>query len=105
MKKELIFDVKFPYRNNFQIYAFRFGSGRPSAAIAGAMRGDEARRQFICSQVVKNLAGIERERCFSLIRSRRQVRMRLCTGSRNIQKRGGGRACMYGLENGTYALF
>ncbi|MDR2446045.1 MAG: succinylglutamate desuccinylase/aspartoacylase family protein [Treponema sp.] len=59
MKKELIFDLKSPYRNNFQIYAFRFGNGRPSAAIVGAMRGDEAQQQFICSQVVKNLIGIE----------------------------------------------
>jgi predicted deacylase len=58
--KEILFDLKSPYRNNFQIYAFRFGSGRHSVAIVGAMRGDEVQQQFICSQVVKNLIDIER---------------------------------------------
>jgi predicted deacylase len=59
MKKELLFDLKSPYRNNFQIHGFRFGEGRKAVAIVGAMRGDEVQQQFICSQLVKNLIEIE----------------------------------------------
>jgi predicted deacylase len=59
MKKEILFDLKSPYRNNFQIHGFRFGEGKKSVAIVGAMRGDEIQQQFICSQLVKNLIEIE----------------------------------------------
>jgi len=59
MKKEVLFDLKSPYRNNFRIYGYRFGEGRKSVAIVGSMRGDEVQQQFICSQLVKNLTDIE----------------------------------------------
>ncbi|MDR3260903.1 MAG: succinylglutamate desuccinylase/aspartoacylase family protein [Tannerella sp.] len=59
MKKELLFDLKSPYRNNFQIHGFRFGEGKKTVAIVGAMRGDEIQQQFMCSQLVKNLIDIE----------------------------------------------
>jgi predicted deacylase len=61
MKKELLFDLKSPYRSNFQIHGFRFGEGKKTVAIVGAMRGDEVQQQFICSQLVKNLIEIEEE--------------------------------------------
>jgi predicted deacylase len=61
MKKELLFDLKSPYRSNFQIHGFRFGEGKKTVAIVGAMRGDEVQQQFICSQLVKNLIEIEKE--------------------------------------------
>jgi predicted deacylase len=59
MKREILFDLKSPYRNNFQIHGFRFGEGKKAVAIVGAMRGDEIQQQFICSQLVKNLIEIE----------------------------------------------
>jgi len=59
MKKEILFDLKSPYRNNFQIEGFRFGEGRKAVAVVGSMRGDEIQQQFICSQLVKNLIEIE----------------------------------------------
>jgi len=59
MKKEILFDLKSPYRNNFQIQGFRFGEGKKTVAIVGSMRGDEVQQQFICSQLVKNLIDIE----------------------------------------------
>ncbi|OAV69288.1 ectoine utilization protein EutE [Bacteroidales bacterium Barb4] len=61
MRKELLFDLKSPYRNNFQIHGFRFGEGKKSVAIVGSMRGDEVQQQFICSQLVKNLIEIEKK--------------------------------------------
>jgi predicted deacylase len=60
MKREILFDLKSPYRHNFQIIGYRFGAGAPRAAIVGSLRGDEIQQQYICSQVVKNLAELER---------------------------------------------
>jgi len=59
MKQEILFSMKSPYRDEFKIQGFRFGSGKKSVAIMGAMRGDEVQQQFTCSQVVKNLMELE----------------------------------------------
>lgn len=59
MKQEILFSMKSPYRDEFKIQGFRFGSGEKSVAIVGAMRGDEVQQQFTCSQVVKNLMELE----------------------------------------------
>lgn len=48
-----------PFRDTFRIHGFRFGSGKKSLAIVGAMRGDEIQQQYICSQVVRQLATLE----------------------------------------------
>lgn len=59
MEQEILFSMKSPYRDEFKIQGFRFGSGEKSVAIVGAMRGDEVQQQFTCSQVVKNLMELE----------------------------------------------
>ena len=61
MKKELIFSMASPFRDTFRIHGYRFGSGKKSLAIVGAMRGDEVQQQYICSQLVHRLAGMETE--------------------------------------------
>lgn len=61
MKKEIIFRMASPMRDEFKIKAFRFGSGAPTLAIVGAMRGDEIQQQYICSQMVKSLKKLEDE--------------------------------------------
>lgn len=60
MKQEIIFQMKSPYRDDFKIQGFRFGEGKKTMAIVGAMRGDEVQQQFICSQIVKNLIELEK---------------------------------------------
>ncbi len=50
--------MKSPYRDDFKIHGFRFGEGKKTAAIVGAIRGDEV-QQFIASQIVKNLKELE----------------------------------------------
>ena len=52
MKRELLFVLPSPFRDEFRIQGFRFGSGQKSIAIVGAMRGDELQQQFVCSQLV-----------------------------------------------------
>lgn len=59
MKRELLFVLASPFRDEFRIQGFRFGSGKKSIAIVGAMRGDELQQQFICSQLVSTLQDLE----------------------------------------------
>ena len=59
MNKELLYTMRSPYRDDFRIWGFRFGSGSKSVAIVGAMRGDEVQQQYVCSQLVHQLDLIE----------------------------------------------
>ncbi len=61
MKKEILFTMKSPLRDDFRIRGFRFGSGKSTLAILGAMRGDEIQQQFICSRMVQLLEKLESE--------------------------------------------
>ena len=53
--------MKSPYREAFHISGYVFGGGEKSVAIVGAMRGDEVQQQFVCSQLVRILGGLERD--------------------------------------------
>lgn len=59
MKKEIVFQMKSTYRDDFRILGYRFGSGENTVCIVGPMRGDEVQQQYICSQIVQRLQGIE----------------------------------------------
>lgn len=61
MRKEILFSMASPYRDDFRIWGYRFGSGKKSLAIVGAMRGDEVHQQFICAQLVSTLSKMEEE--------------------------------------------
>lgn len=50
-----------PYRDNFRIKAYRFGSGKKALAIVGTMRGDEVQQQFICARLVNELKLLEQQ--------------------------------------------
>ena len=41
MRKETIFEMTSPCRDNFRITGYHFGNGEKTIAIVGAMRGDE----------------------------------------------------------------
>lgn len=59
MKREILYTLKSPFRDDFKIQGFRFGSGTKRVAIVGPMRGDEVQQQFVCSQIVQALSRIE----------------------------------------------
>lgn len=61
MRKEILFEMKSPYRDTFQIVGYWFGSGPKTVAVVGAMRGDEIQQQYICACLVDALKGIERK--------------------------------------------
>ena len=59
MKRERLFVMPSPFRDEFRIHGFRFGSGKKSMAVVGAMRGDELQQQFVCSRLVHTLQDME----------------------------------------------
>jgi len=61
MKIQTIFSMKSPYRDDFRIKAYTFGSGRKALCVVGSMRGDELQQQYIGSRLVALLRTAEAE--------------------------------------------
>ncbi len=61
MKKEILYTLASPYRDDFRIYGYRFGSGKKSLAVVGAIRGDEIQQQYTCASLIKRLKALEEE--------------------------------------------
>lgn len=59
MKKECIYTLKNQYRDDLNIYGYRFGKGEKAACVVGAIRGNEVQQLYICSQLVKSLKRLE----------------------------------------------
>jgi len=59
MKKKVIFSLKSPYREQLDIIGYRFGHGKKSLAIVGAMRGNEVQQMYVCSRMVQELKKLE----------------------------------------------
>lgn len=60
MRKETLFHLKSPYRDDLRIRGYRFGKGEKAACIVGSLRGNEVQQLYVCSQIVKTLAELER---------------------------------------------
>lgn len=54
MKKKILFSLKSPYREQLDIIGFRFGHGKKSLAIVGAMRGNEVQQMYVCYNNYQN---------------------------------------------------
>ncbi|MBP0984500.1 MAG: succinylglutamate desuccinylase/aspartoacylase family protein [Oscillospiraceae bacterium] len=61
MKKEILYSIKSPYREPLDIIGFRFGSGSPSLAVVGAMRGNEVQQMYVCARLVRELKKLEKK--------------------------------------------
>lgn len=61
MKKEIIYSLSGLYRDDFRVTGYRFGTGEKTCCIIGSLRGDEIQSLYICSQLVKTLAEIEKK--------------------------------------------
>ena len=59
MKREILYTMKMPYRQDFLLEGFRFGEGEKSCAVVGGIRGDEVQQMYTCARLVKALAEIE----------------------------------------------
>lgn len=60
MNRKILFEMNSVYRDSFRVAGYEFGHGEKSACIIGAMRGNEIQQLYICSQLVKRLAEIEK---------------------------------------------
>lgn len=60
MNKQTLFTMPSPYRENFNIDGYYFGSGEKSCCIVGSIRGNEIQQLYICSQIIKVLTNLER---------------------------------------------
>ena len=59
MKKEILYEIKGLYRDDFRITGYKFGSGEKSVCIVGSMRGNEFQQIYVCSHLVKKLKALE----------------------------------------------
>ena len=50
-----------PYRDTFRIWGYRFGSGKKSLAVIGALRGDEVHQQLVCAELISRLRVMEEQ--------------------------------------------
>ncbi len=59
MKRKILFSLKSPYREQLDVIGYRFGHGKKSLAIVGAMRGNEVQQMYVCSRMVQALKKLE----------------------------------------------
>lgn len=59
MKKEIIYSMKGPFREELKVKGYKFGEGEKTACIIGAIRGNEIQQLYICSQLIKVLKELE----------------------------------------------
>ena len=59
MNKEVIYTIKSLYREDMGINGYRFGKGKKSVCIVGAIRGNEVQQLYICSRLVSTLKHLE----------------------------------------------
>ena len=59
MKKEVIYSMKGPFREELRVKGYKFGEGEKAACIVGAIRGNEIQQLYICSQLIKALKELE----------------------------------------------
>ena len=59
LQKEILYEIKAIYRDNFRITGYRFGGGKHSVCIMGSMRGNEYQQIYVCSQLIKKLQVLE----------------------------------------------
>ena len=61
MKKEIIYEIKALYRDDFRVTGYSFGEGENTICIVGSMRGNEFQQIYACSQLIKQLQELEKK--------------------------------------------
>ena len=61
MRRLTVFRLDMPYREQFRIEGFEFGTetGTPTCSIVGQMRGDEVQQAYTCARLVERLQHLE----------------------------------------------
>ena len=61
MRREILFELSSPYRDDFRIRGYHFGKGEKAVCIVGATRGNEIQQVYIAGQLVRRLKQLEQE--------------------------------------------
>lgn len=61
MRREILFELSSPYRDDFRIRGYHFGKGEKAVCIVGATRGNEIQQVYIAGQLIKRLSQLEKE--------------------------------------------
>lgn len=61
MRKDILYTLPSPCREDLKVTGYRFGSGKKSACVVGAIRGNEIQQLYVCSQLVKKLTELEEQ--------------------------------------------
>lgn len=61
MDKQVLYQLKGMYRDDFRVTGYRFGEGEPSVCIVGSSRGNEVQQIYCCSQLIKKFKQLEEE--------------------------------------------
>lgn len=61
MKKDILFTLPSYFRDDMNIYAYRFGKGEKTCAVVGALRGNEVQQLYVCARLVAFLREVERD--------------------------------------------
>lgn len=61
MKTEILYSIKSPYRDSLDVIGYRFGSGKKTLAVVGAMRGNEVQQMYVCAKLVSELKKLEKK--------------------------------------------
>ena len=59
MNREIIYEIKALYRDDFRVTGYSFGEGESSICILGSLRGNEYQQIYVCSQLIKKLRALE----------------------------------------------
>lgn len=59
MERQIIYENRALYRDNFRVEGFAFGRGEPALCVVGSMRGNEYQQLYCCSQLVRRLGELE----------------------------------------------
>ena len=65
MRKEIIYTLSGLYRDDFRVTGYRFGKGEKCCCIIGSLRGDEIQQLYMCGQLVRVLAQLEKKGDFA----------------------------------------
>ena len=63
MKKEVLYEIKALYRDDFRVMGYRFGEGEKALCIVGNLRGNENQQLYCASRLVARLKQLEEEGC------------------------------------------
>ena len=61
MKKEVLYEIKALYRDDFRVMGYRFGEGEKALCIVGNLRGNENQQLYCASRLVARLKRLEED--------------------------------------------